>query len=244
MPESDKEPHVIGNIPFLFYDVIGRMFPGGFLLLGSILSFWPLLPSGDTIACFLKDAKIADVTAGLATLVVGIALLVFAVVSSFLGFIVAPLSNVVVEKLWRKCSPYTFENMSKFLGNDNLGFIKAQFQIQFGSEPWEGSLNESSFFCAYYIWRVSPSLGAMQGRQDADLLAAQSFTLIALVLALATLVVGNWSDLGVWLRFAFFLTILAGSFLAFAYHRKKRVYGRFAMFLALSNSPHIEETQK
>jgi hypothetical protein len=134
------------------------------------------------------------------------------------------------------------DGLSKFLGIESIEFLKSQFQIQFGSEPKDDSLNQSSFLCAYYGWKVSPTLGAMQGRWDSDLLAAQSFVLVSLILILVStaegLILSFDLFLKVWLVVLVF--ILWGSCLAFSYHRKKRVYGRFGLFLALSNSPHVE----
>lgn len=240
MPESERQDTVAPNIPFLFYDVIGRMFPGGFLIIGAFLSSLRLLP----LCCFdycLKVIKGSETSVGFATLIIGLAVLIFAVTSSFLGFILAALSNVVVEKMiWRRCSPFDLKGLSKFLGIENIAFLKTQFQLQFGSEPKDGSLNESSFLCAYYGWKINPNLGTMQGRWDSDLLAAQSFVLVSAALFASTvfegIIVGFDLFLLVWL--IILAIILCGSCLAFNYHRKKRVYGRFGLFLALSSHAH------
>ncbi len=243
MAESENEPKVLANIPFLFYDVIGRTFPGGFLLLGSVLSLWHVLPIGDAFVRFLAMARVSELSTGAATVVIGTSLLIFAIISTFIGFFVlSPLSNLLVEKLWGLCAPLRLEGMSKFLGTENLQFLQTQFKIQFGFEPSDESLNRSSFLCAYFIWKVNPGLGVMQGRYDADLLAAQSTVLASLVLFVGTLIerfrLGPDPFLTLWL--VALGATLVGSFLAFEYQRKKRVYGRFGMFLALSNSPHEE----
>jgi hypothetical protein len=240
MPESEQQSTVVANIPFLFYDVIGRMFPGGFLIIGAFLSSLRFLP----LYCFdpyLKTAKVSETSVGFATLALGLAVLIFAVTSSFLGFILAALSNVLVEKMiWRHRSPFNLVGLSKFLGIANIGFLKTQFALQFGSEPTDGSLNESSFLCAYYGWKINPNLGTMQGRWDSDLLAAQSFVLVSAALVVMAVVegfiVGFDLFLIVWL--IVLTIILCGSCLAFNYHRKKRVYGRFGLFLALSSHAH------
>src|SRR5947208_2680621 len=101
MPESDQGSKVVANIPFFFYDVIGRMFPGGFLILGACLSSRRFLP----LYCFdslLNASKLPEISLGFATLAFGLAVFLFAVSSSFLGFILAALSNVLVEKMWRR----------------------------------------------------------------------------------------------------------------------------------------------
>jgi hypothetical protein len=98
MPEPDQPSTMTANIPFLFYDLIGRTFPGGFLVVGLFLSVLRFLP----FYCFdpfLKSSKLPEGSVGFATLVVGLAVLMFVVTSSFLGFILAALSNVLVEKM-------------------------------------------------------------------------------------------------------------------------------------------------
>src|SRR5438477_12952220 len=106
MPDSGGESNnVVANIPFLFYDVIGRMFPGGFLIIGGMLSWCHFLPLHD-FAPHMQGAKLSETSVGLATLTIGLAVLMFTATSTFLGFILAPLSNVLVEKMiWKKCSP-------------------------------------------------------------------------------------------------------------------------------------------
>jgi ABC-type multidrug transport system fused ATPase/permease subunit len=239
MPEPDQQSTVTANIPFLFYDVIGRMFPGGFLIIGTFLSSLHFLPSY-CFDCCLKATKVSETSVGFATLVIGLAVLLFAATSTFLGFILAALSNVLVEKMiWRRCNPFDLKGLSKFLGID-IAFLKTQFQLQFGSDPKDDSLNQSSFLCAYYGWKINPNLGTMQGRWDSDLLAAQSFVLVSVALiamaAIEGFIVGFDLFLIVWL--IVLAIILCGSCLAFDYHRKKRVYGRFGLFLALSSHAH------
>ena len=240
MPEPEQQSTMAANIPFLFYDVIGRMFPGGFLIIGAFLSSLRFLPFY-CLDSYLKATKVSETSVGFATLVVGLSALIFAAISSFLGFILGALSNLLVEKMiWGHYWPFNLDRLSKFLGIENIAFLKTQFQLQFGSEPKDGSLNESSFLCAYYGWKINPNLGTMQGRWDSDLLAAQSFVLVSVVLIAMAVMEGFIVDfdlfLIVWL--IVLAIIFCGSCLAFNYHRKKRVYGRFGLFLALSSHAH------
>jgi hypothetical protein len=123
-----------------------------------------------------------------------------------------------------------------------------QFLIQFGSELTDGSLNESSFLCAYYGWKINPNLGAMQGRWDSDLLVAHSFVLVSVALLAMGVVEGCIASFDLFLKvwLIVLVVILCGSFLAFKYHRKKRVYGRFGLFLTLTSHPYdkVEVTTK
>ncbi len=239
MAEGLQESKVVANIPFLFYDVIGRMFPGSMLLIGGCISCWDFLPSypgnwSDGLR-FAKDAT------GLVAVAAGLGVLLFGAVASFLGFTLAALSNVAVEKIWRIKHGYTFEGLEKFLGVESIDSLKERFRKQFGSYPKDKALNESSFLCAYFGWKVDPTLGAMQGRWDADLLAAQSFVLVSLILLLMTGTEIHISgcDLFKIVWTVFLAVTLLGSFLNFRYHREKRVYGRFALFLALYEEPPV-----
>jgi len=242
MADSGQEIKVAADIPFLFYDVIGRMFPGGFLIVGGVISWWHFMP----IYCFqpsLTGPKGADVSVGLATLAVGVTILVFGLSTCFIGFILAAISYLSVERLWRKCRPYTLQGLSEFLGIENTDTVKTRFRAQFGSEPKEGALNESSFLCAYFGWKIDPTLGAMQGRWDSDLLAAQSFVLVSVMLIAMTLIeaVIVCFDIFIYGWLIFLSFVLFGSWLNFKYHRKKRVYGRFGLFLALTESSMDEK---
>lgn len=237
---GETEGKIVVNIPFLFWDVIGRVFPGGFLILGAAISWSHFLPT----YCFGNPSQLLTVThisPALATLVVGVITLAFGITASFLGFILGALSNQVIEKwIWKSCSPLTTIGLANSLGINGIDELKARFRAQFGSDLKEESLNESSFLCAYFGWRVNPTLGAMQGRWDADLLASQSFVLVTAMLlsmvALEWIIVGY--DLFILLWTLLLIVIGIGSCLNFNYHRKKRVYGRFALFLALTNNEH------
>jgi hypothetical protein len=152
------------------------------------------------------------------------------------------VSNVVVEQwLWSWCK-LDILGLTDFIGGC-IDFLKNQFQIQFGSEITDKSLNRSSFLCSYYVWRSDPNLGTMAARADAELLAAQSFVFVSLALLLAvatkSFVFGCTLYRTIWLAFLF--VVLVGSSLTFHYQRQKRVYGRFALFLAVSNHPRDEK---
>ena len=178
---STFRPH----IPFLFYDVIGRMMPGSYLILGAVLC-WPAFIQG--AVCFLKNSHALGMSGGLAAVLIGTGLILFGFISSFFGFLLAPLSYLVVEQwLWRR-SPLNDSDLVKFLGIESASSLNERFKRQFGSERSKNSLNRSSFLCAYYVWQTATALGEMQGRFDSDLLASQSFVLVSLFLFLVLLI--------------------------------------------------------
>jgi hypothetical protein len=235
---STFRPH----IPFLFYDVIGRMMPGSYLILGAVLC-WPAFIQG--AVCFLKDSHALGMSGGLAAVLIGTGLILFGFISSFFGFLLAPLSYLVVEQwLWRR-SPLNDSDLVKFLGIESASSLNERFKRQFGSERSKNSLNRSSFLCAYYVWQTATALGEMQGRFDSDLLASQSFVLVSLFLFLVLLIEAI-RGISTYVLVLLIAVILIGtaSLLAFGYHRKKRVYGRFGIFLAITGPSQIKEGDK
>ncbi len=235
MPESDKAgPKVGADIPYFFYDIIARIIPGAFLIVGVILTW-----NGQIlIPCVLgKLGKIgsSESSAGIITLLVTVCLLVFVCVSAFLGFLIASISNITIEKGLFHWWPLDIAGLGAFLGLENINDLRQQFKKQFGSEFADHAINRSSFLCAYHVWKIDANLGAMTGRHDAELLAAQSVFMVGLVLVFAVvskgIVYGFGSYLWNWLGSLALITI--GACLTFQYHRKKRVYSRFALFLAV-----------
>ena len=232
---STFRPH----IPFLFYDVIGRMMPGSYLILGVMLCR-PTFIQGTV--CFLKDSDALKVSGGLAAVLIGTGLILFGFISSFFGFLLAPLSYLVVEQwLWAR-SRLNDSDLVKFLGIETAASLNERFKRQFGSERNQNSLNRSSFLCAYYAWQTATALGEMQGRFDSDLLASQSFVLVSIVLFVALLIEAIRA-ISTYVLVLLIVVVLIGaaSTLAFNYHRKKRVYGRFGIFLAITGPSQIRE---
>ena len=220
-------------IPFFFYDVIGRMMPGAYLILGAMLCF-PKFVQG--IVSFFKDPHTQTMSGGLAAVLISTALLLFGFISSFFGFLLAALSHEVVEKgIWRWW-PLNESDLIKFLGIENASSLRERFKTQFGSELKKDSLNRSSFLCAYHIWQSATALGEMQGRYDSDLLASQSFVLVSMALIMVLLIEAHSLGFSTYLVVLLIVLALIGvaSGLSFNYHRKKRVYGRFGLFLAIT----------
>lgn len=236
MGESDGDSKLKADIPYLFYDVIGRMMPGAYFILGILICTIPFMTWAKFVG--LVHRIEAHKQEGAVTVsIIGMGLLFFFCAAAFFGFFLASISNQVVEQwIWGRLAPLDYRGMEKFLGSDTARSISTRFEKEFGARPGEMSLNRSSFVCAYYIWRNDVNLGQMQGRQDADLLAAQSFVLVTMILALLSIfdayAVGLRMYLYLWLPFLVLIGL--GSALSFNYHRQKRVYGRFELFLALS----------
>lgn len=235
MSEPEANSKIKTDIPFLFYDVIGRMMPGAYLIFGIAVCSFPFFTRQQFI-CLGRRVQAHTPESAIAVSIIGICIVFFFCASAFCGFLLASLSYLLVEKPWNRCSPLNYKGMKEFMGEETAASINSRFDGRFGVKLEKlDSLNRPSFICAYDIWRTDINLGQMQGRHDADLLAAQSFVLVTMVLVIITgyeACVYLQPFLYSWLAILIILGL--GSVLSFNYHRKKRVYGRFEMFLALN----------
>jgi hypothetical protein len=224
---------ITGVIPFFFYDAIGRIVPGAFLLIGVLLSArgGALLASWPTE---LQRAFPKDSTAGYAAAVV----LLFVGIAHFLGVLLGSLSDAIISRPWRRLSPLNLRGLAEHIGTSDTSELNSRFRQHFGSGLDDRRLNQASFLCLYYLWTADQNLGAMTTRIDAECLGAQSCVLVSAGLTLvAWLEVFrehfhmNTPD---WIWVASISLIAVGSVLSFDYLRKRRLYGRFALFLAVS----------
>lgn len=220
-----------GLIPFFFYDVIGRILPGAFLIVcvlialrgGRSLYSWPSL---------LQSVFPKDSSGGYSAVVV----LLFFGTAAFLGLMLGSLSHVVEGPWQRWISPLNLCGLSKYTGASDLEKLKLRFRTQFGSELTDENLNDVSFLALYHVWNADPNLGAMSSRIDSEHLAARSCILVSLVSTLYA-----WLGLAIrcfrsdtpadWVWAVSILFILIGSGITFDYSRKRRLYGRFQLFL-------------
>jgi hypothetical protein len=235
-PLSDEPvsaSRITGVIPFFFYDAIARIVPGAFLLIGAafsltggtLLTSWP----AELQKTFPKDS-----TAGYAAAVV----LLFLGVAHFLGVLLGSLSHAIVGRPWRRLSPLKLGGLAQHIGAADTKELSSRFRRCFGSELNDETLNEASFLCLYYVWTTDQNLGAMTTRIDAECLGAQSCVLVSAGLTLCTWLnvfrKHFWLNTCDWIWVASISLIAASAFLSFDYMRKKRLYGRFGLFLAIS----------
>jgi hypothetical protein len=122
------------------------------------------------------------------------------------------------------------------MGSDDcIKRLVESFDSQFGMQLNEGNLEPASFLCLYFIWRRDVNLGKMTTRIDAERLAAQSFVLVSFLLLIEDLihaVIGGQLYYSEFVWAACLLLCLLASASAFNYHRKKRLYARFQIYLA------------
>jgi len=232
--ESEASPSKVGGvIPFFFYDAIGRIIPGAFAIVGilvtlkgsNLLATWPSVIQ----STFPKDS-----TAGYATSVI----LLFLGAAHFLGSILGSLSSACIERPWRLVFPLNLDGLARFIGVTDARALSSRFQKLFAAELNDRNLNQASFLCLYHVWAADQNLGAMATRIDAECLGVQSSFFVSLLLAmfawLKILTHGFVVDICDWIWVVSVSVIAVGAGLSFGYMRKRRLYGRFALFFATS----------
>lgn len=232
MSESESPSRTEVGIPYFFYDVIGRILPGGFLVFGVILS-WKGLKFFNDIWNEVKQFH--SIETGAATLVLGVGVLLFVNVSSLAGSMLASLAHESVGKFWERRRPLNLAGLNTFLGAAVLPLLQEQFKSQFHSDLTDnqGNLKGASNLCTYHLLKVAPKLGVISARHDAESLGAQSmvFSIVILIAISVLKLCLNPSDtfLKYWL--AILAVGLIGYGYTFSYHRRKKLYGRFALYM-------------
>jgi hypothetical protein len=250
MDDLGQPTNLKSVIPNFFYDVIAFILPAGWLIgcglwiwYGQGFVQWLLNPVPPAVVGHPINPQITEIqsiglaiTGPAAVLALTAILLVYLGASSLAGYFLAALSNNSVEWLWRKKSKLDLDGLKRFMAADDLGKLYERFRVQFGFKLTNENLNEAGVLCSYYVWRKDANLGMMITRHNAEKLAAQSFVLVSAFLlfeVLAKALLGRSIQVVDIAWAAVLLACLIASALAFGYHRKKRVYGRFQMYLAM-----------
>jgi hypothetical protein len=246
------------TIPYFFYDVISFIIPGATLILGS---FWIWLGKDWSAAlfCYLRNGGKEEGSIAAISVIVGVLFILFLAVSSVCGFVLSTLSYQLVEKLlWRRLLPrmqerlpklhteYSLQALEGFMGGpENAKSLRESYRTKFGRDlTKEADIDHASNICTYFIWSRNTGLGTITARFDAEKIMAQSSVLVGALLLGELLFCcfhqGQIHDpeahCFVWSATIF--AFLIASLIAFDFHRKKRVYGRFQIFLALAFKEH------
>lgn len=243
MGDDTSTPKVNTDIPFLFYDVIARVVPGVYLLASTVM-IWGASVILYRIHQLLRAVILGTVSAGALASLIGIVILAFWGLASFIGFLLSSPSYLVVERFLFRGYRLSLDGLKQFLGSGDQAVLMDLFKKQFGFAIPSGGkeLNRASFLCAYTVWRKAPGLGSMSGRFDTDLMACQSSFLVTILLSAELLMRELWLGLTSydWILWIVLGGLLLGCLSTFPYLREKRVYGRFALYLSLNDPPSSE----
>lgn len=239
MSESESPSPTGVGIPYFFYDIIGRILPGAFLIVGAIITF----REHQLISWILDLAQNGiHIETGAATLILGLILTLFVGAAALTGSILASLAHVIDGWLWKLGHKITFENLLLFLNAGDVPSFREHFERHFGKiKPTdEAQFKGASILCSYYILGTSENLGVLAARHDAEALSSQSMVLASLILLIATLMrlCRSHEPLFLYWWLGVLTSVFIGASLTFNYHRKKKIYSRFGLYFA-SN-----ETQK
>lgn len=215
------------SIPYLFYDLIARSLPGALFILGLLFTFGSSLQTCGTLR-WVRQIDFNEQSGALSVAILGLIVFAFLAISSFVGFLLLSISVFVIEKPFGCFFPLNGTRLRTYLGTGNISRLQREFRNDFGFELTEDSheLARASFLCAYALWIRSPNLARMSGRFDSDLAAAQSTAFVTLALMAL-----SWISFDTrW--FVMLAFVFAASLLTFEYLRKKRVFGRYALYLA------------
>jgi len=209
------------------------MLPGAVALIGTMWLWDDLLPWtwSDTLRNILPKESSAAYG--------GAVVLLFFGLCHVLGVVLASISYEVIDKwIAKRHWPLDVTGLQHSLGTTEIQQLKKRFQKYFG-DAFDGSkLEQNSFTCAYYALSADVNLGMMASRADAELLGNRSFVLVSFLLLIGTIGRQIWHHhFGKpvhWLAIPFWLVFLLGSIPTYKYHREKKTYGRFAMFIALT----------
>jgi hypothetical protein len=214
-----------GLIPHFFFDAIGRIVPGGFLIISFFVENGKR-PIFDLLKDYLDKYSIAGPA---------VALVLFLIVSFTVGFLLGSISYWVVEVPWNFFVPWTLKGVRKRYDGDpdketrleKLLISQFGFSFPTGEQEQQGEkIRQLSWLCAYFVWGANTDLGVMTSRWDAEALAARSLLLASMCLAVYQFLNCHWFS------FWFFVCCVIGAFSAYGFHREKQVFGRFDLFQA------------
>jgi len=235
----------IGVIPHFFYDIIGRIIPGAFVIV-SVVEMFGLSPQ----LSFLKDGltKTPQADATGYVIFLGTAALLTMVVAAYLvGFMLAAPAYQMCEKFlvkqhgWLFFRPLTLEGLLNPEGSAVAEQERVQkaFEESFGFDlnmSNAGSVQRQSGLCAYYVWLNNSNLGQITSRWDAEALGCRTILFAALFLFVIRFIQLLWWL--VWLgafywKFALFLiAVVVTGWSMYRYHRERHISGRFSLFVA------------
>ena len=248
MATSPFVTRIGGVIPWFFFDAIGRIVPGMYLIavviLGSV--------SPDQVKALLALPQ-GSVT-GFAT-----SLVLLLIASYFMGFVLGPLSWLLEKLVW--WSPWSIAKVREWYGlsektpapieeciETHLRFSIAEKKQDPKTEvpktedskardlkTEDQRIRSASKLCQFFVYDASYQLGLLSTRWDAEALAARNTmaaSLAALIL-LPILTPHLYHSIFPGINLAFIsVGIYFPSAFAYDYHRKKALMGKFDLFLA------------
>ena len=237
-----------GVFPWFFFDAIGRIVPGMYLIAVVILES----VSPDQVKALLALPQ-GSVT-GFAT-----SLVLLLIASYFMGFVLGPLSWLLEKLVW--WSPWSIAKVRKWYGlseetvapveqciETHLRFSIAEKKQDPKTEvpktedsktrdlkTEDQRIRSASRLCQFFVYDASYQLGLLSTRWDAEALAARNTmaaSLVALILSpILTPHLYHPVFRGIYFAFVSVGIYFLSAFV-YDYHREKQLMGKFDLFLA------------
>jgi hypothetical protein len=204
-----------GVIPHFWYDIIGQMVPGSFLLVGM----WSLGISNTKAECFVKTYLTNNSDLRFIPL-----LITLAVVAYFIGGILGPFSHLLIQEPFWKWFPTAIPATTVEHLRPIFGPMKNENDIKMVRDQ-----------CSWVVWKRAPDLAMIFSRWDAMALSARSIALSSAGLLVYS-IAKCYGAASVTL-----LIVSIGSLLSFNHFRGKALTSRFEM-LALVLHKHQPKT--
>jgi hypothetical protein len=154
--EPVKSVGGVGSIiPFFFFDLLGRIVPGGFLVLSLGWLGWKPWESTFQIEGVLSAS------------------LLFLFSAYLIGFVLGTPSYVI-EALWKRLVPWKCDQLHNSV-------LLRSFKSQFGFEIAADKIPHCAELCHHFVWARNPNLASIGSRWDAEALLARSLALASLI---------------------------------------------------------------
>jgi hypothetical protein len=227
-PESSQLPVGIGGtIPHFFFDVIGRITPGAFLLVGIYLVGNP-----GTLECHMEKAlgffPKEGATAGI------FFFLLFLASAYFAGFYLGAVS-FCFEWLWARPekNKWRLSDIPHGLWREGKGATETEISLDgkhwtvVGMTDVHKRVVRIAELCAFYTWAVNPTAASFASRWDAEALASRSVLLTSIGLLFWSVI--KWQLL----TSAVMLAIGIAAGVSFDYSRRRRILAKLEIVQAL-----------
>jgi hypothetical protein len=243
-----------GIIPHFYFDVIGRILPGAFFIIGLAILLLPASGLDEFKRSLLPPGK--EESGTYLIFAATVTLFGIALFSYIVGSLLGSVSYIPFEKCRTMDRRSVFcdvrGKLSKDLPHPIEEVIGQRLKKYFGVDFFEAetgehgmlkheSLSGLSKLCTYYVWQKNVNLGQMTTRWDAENLGNRSVMFGAGVLALVRAVQLLRCHDRHYIFLGMMVSIAVSAFYHYKYLRRIQVLGRFFLFLAVSGPEDSEK---
>lgn len=209
-----------GLIPNFWFDLIGRVVPGSYLIFGLFALGWDAAPA-NWVRKYLAEYETVGPAVGL---------VLFLLAAYFAGLLLGALGHGPAQWLvlrWRQLNL----NLLSASTRDMLRrrFIPCETsKIAYGSKQ----VRNARDYCSLFIWNRKPELAVLFSRWDAEALAGSSIAWTSLLLFVICVFRKNWNSLTIVLLALIFL----GGALQCWHSSRKAIDARMEMYSVIHDN--------